>query len=176
MYSYITEDVCWSHQYQAFVYTRGTKNTNNIKHEQLEGSEQERSLDFSPIFESVHMPKFNYFWTLSKMAEKSRDRSCSEPSNFSIKARNKQGRGNDESSHNHRKKEQLSIFETLRHEEKCMFFSDITRPWNFSLIVTWAFTDHEKRWWQALAKVRGMSAAVLEEPKSAAFCAFHCLK
>ena len=48
---------------------------------QLEGSEQERSLDFSAIFESVHMPKFNYFWTLSKMAEKSRDRSCSEPSN-----------------------------------------------------------------------------------------------
>ena len=42
---------------------------------------QERSLDFSAIFESVHMPKFNYFWTLSKMAEKSRDRSCSEPSN-----------------------------------------------------------------------------------------------
>ena len=37
---------------------------------QLEGSEQERSLDFSAIFESVHMPKFNYFWTLSKMAEK----------------------------------------------------------------------------------------------------------
>ena len=25
------------------------------------------------------MPKFNYFWTLSKMAEKSRGRSCSEP-------------------------------------------------------------------------------------------------
>ena len=37
---------------------------------QLEGSEQERSLDFLAIFESVHMPKFNYFWTLSKMAEK----------------------------------------------------------------------------------------------------------
>ena len=34
---------------------------------------------FSAIFESVHMPKFSYFWTLSKMAEKSRDRSCSEP-------------------------------------------------------------------------------------------------
>ena len=49
---------------------------------QLEGSEQERSLDFSAIFESVHMPKFNYFWTLSKMAEKSRDRSCSEPFNL----------------------------------------------------------------------------------------------
>ena len=28
---------------------------------QMEGSEQERSLDFSAIFESVHMPKFNYF-------------------------------------------------------------------------------------------------------------------
>ena len=27
------------------------------------------------------MPKFNYFWTLSKMAEKSRGRSCSEPFN-----------------------------------------------------------------------------------------------
>ena len=49
---------------------------------QLEGSEQEQSLDFSAIFESVHMPKFNYFWTLSKMAEKSRDHSCSEPSNY----------------------------------------------------------------------------------------------
>ena len=49
--------------------------------DQLEGSEQEQSLDFSAIFESVHIPKFNYFWTLSKMAEKSRDRSCSEPSN-----------------------------------------------------------------------------------------------
>ena len=35
MYSYITEDVCWSHQYQVFVYTIGTKNTNNIKHEQF---------------------------------------------------------------------------------------------------------------------------------------------
>ena len=50
---------------------------------QMEGSEQERSLDFSAIFESVHMPKFNYFWTLSKMAEKSRDHSCSEPSKWS---------------------------------------------------------------------------------------------
>ena len=48
---------------------------------QLEGSEQERYLDFSAIFESVHMPKFSYFWTLSKMAVKSRDRSCSEPFN-----------------------------------------------------------------------------------------------
>ena len=28
------------------------------------------------------MPKFNYFWTLSKMAEKSRGRSCSEPFNW----------------------------------------------------------------------------------------------
>ena len=26
----------------------------------------------------------NYFWTLSKMAEKSRDRSCSEPSNYML--------------------------------------------------------------------------------------------
>ena len=48
----------------------------------MEGSEQERSLDFLAIFESVHMPKFNYFWTLSKMAKKSRDRSSSEPSNY----------------------------------------------------------------------------------------------
>ena len=36
---------------------------------------------WSDCIESVHMPKFNYFWTLSKMAEKSRDRSYSEPSN-----------------------------------------------------------------------------------------------
>ena len=28
------------------------------------------------------MPKFNYFWTLSKMTEKSRGRSCSEPFNY----------------------------------------------------------------------------------------------
>ena len=54
--------------------------------------------------------------------------------NFSIKAWNKQGGENDENSHNHRKKEQLSIFETLRHEEKCMFFSDITRPEIFLLM------------------------------------------
>ena len=57
------------------------KHPHDEDHRELEGSEQERSLDFSAIFESVHMPKFNYFWTLSKMAEKSRDRSCSEPSN-----------------------------------------------------------------------------------------------
>ena len=35
MYSYIGADVCWSHQYQAFVYTIGFKSTNNIKHEQF---------------------------------------------------------------------------------------------------------------------------------------------
>ena len=59
-------------------------NVGCVRGDQLEGSEQERSLDFSAIFESVHMPKFNYFWTLSKMAKKSRDRSCSEPSNFAL--------------------------------------------------------------------------------------------
>ena len=57
------------------------KHPHDEDHRELEGSEQERSLDFLAIFESVHMPKFNYFWTLSKMAEKSRDHSCSEPSN-----------------------------------------------------------------------------------------------
>ena len=57
------------------------KHPHDEDHRELEGSEQEQSLDFLAIFESVHMPEFNYFWTLSKMAEKSRDRSCSEPSN-----------------------------------------------------------------------------------------------
>ena len=54
-----------------------------VRFAQLEGSEQERSLDFSVIFGSVQK-KLNFgMWTLSKMAEKSRDRSCSEPSNCS---------------------------------------------------------------------------------------------
>ena len=57
---------------------------NRVTVSQMEGSEQEGSLDFSAIFESVHMPKFSYFWTLSKMAKKSRDRSCSEPFKYTM--------------------------------------------------------------------------------------------
>ena len=52
-----------------------------FKQEQLKGSEQERSLDFLAIFESVQKQLNFGMWTLSKMAEKSRDHSCSEPSN-----------------------------------------------------------------------------------------------
>ena len=37
------------------------KHPHDEDHRELEGSEQEQSLDFSAIFESVHMPKFNYF-------------------------------------------------------------------------------------------------------------------
>ena len=37
------------------------KHPHDEDHRELEGSEQERSLDFSAIFERVHMPKFNYF-------------------------------------------------------------------------------------------------------------------
>ena len=49
-------------------------------------------------------------------------------STFSIKTQNRKGGGNDENSHSHRKKEQLSIFETLRREEKNVSFFGITRP------------------------------------------------
>ena len=78
-------------KWDAWNGKKGTANHCNPKSKlkclfkvELEGSEQERSLDFLAIFESVHMPKFNYFWTLSKMAEKSRDRSCSEPFNCKL--------------------------------------------------------------------------------------------
>ena len=43
-------------------------------------------------------------------------------STFSIKTQNRKGGGNDENSHSHRKKEQLSIFETLPREEKNLCF------------------------------------------------------
>ena len=43
-------------------------------------------------------------------------------STFSIKTQNRKRGGNDENLHSHRKKEQLSIFETLRREEKNVCF------------------------------------------------------
>ena len=47
-------------------------------------------------------------------------------STFSIKTQNRKRGGNDENLHSHRKKEQLTIFETLRREEKkCMLFTGI---------------------------------------------------
>ena len=54
-------------------------------------------------------------------------------------------------------------------------FSDITSPASVLWNVTWALTDHEEKIKSDKAKIRGLSVAVLEEPKIVAFCAFHCL-